>query len=100
MQSAHDNDEALEPHAGVHAHADEINNENILPTPAEPEQLRREHIAKQHAHRSEEHTSELQSPDHLVCRLLLEKKKTTRPRSRSCSLSRTTDGAPLVSVCS
>src|SRR5258708_15951255 len=30
--------------------------------------------------RSEEHTSELQSPDHLVCRLLLEKKK-TRHRS-------------------
>src|SRR5258708_19360226 len=32
-------------------------------------------------YRSEEHTSELQSPDHLVCRLLLEKKKntTTRP---------------------
>src|SRR5947208_9982715 len=34
--------------------------------------------------RSEEHTSELQSPDHLVCRLLLEKKKeqwqrTSRP---------------------
>src|SRR5207244_12753590 len=28
-------------------------------------------------HRSEEHTSELQSPDHLVCRLLLEKKKKT-----------------------
>src|SRR5258708_19229746 len=26
---------------------------------------------------SEEHTSELQSPDHLVCRLLLEKKSTT-----------------------
>ena len=26
------------------------------------------------ANRSEEHTSELQSPDHLVCRLLLEKK--------------------------
>src|SRR5258708_11171974 len=25
--------------------------------------------------RSEEHTSELQSPDHLVCRLLLEKQK-------------------------
>src|SRR5207244_4523421 len=25
-------------------------------------------------HRSEEHTSELQSPDHLVCRLLLENK--------------------------
>src|SRR6516162_164254 len=29
-------------------------------------------------HRSEEHTSELQSPCNLVCRLLLEKKKTTR----------------------
>src|SRR5207244_12686691 len=29
-------------------------------------------------HRSEEHTSELQSPDHLVCRLLLEKKKNTK----------------------
>src|SRR5438552_7155430 len=28
--------------------------------------------------RSEEHTSELQSPDHLVCRLLLEKKKMRR----------------------
>src|SRR5438552_10667685 len=30
------------------------------------------------ATRSEEHTSELQSPDHLVCRLLLEKKKATK----------------------
>src|SRR3982751_7113664 len=30
--------------------------------------------------RSEEHTSELQSPDHLVCRLLLEKK---RPQSHA-----------------
>src|SRR5258708_31368388 len=29
--------------------------------------------------RSEEHTSELQSPDHLVCRLLLEKKHYNRP---------------------
>src|SRR5258708_16771094 len=29
-------------------------------------------------YRSEEHTSELQSPDHLVCRLLLEKKKQQR----------------------
>src|SRR5256885_8705713 len=31
------------------------------------------------AHRSEEHTSELQSPCNLVCRLLLEKKKNTLP---------------------
>src|SRR5258708_29257577 len=30
---------------------------------------------KKRSRRSEEHTSELQSPDHLVCRLLLEKKK-------------------------
>src|SRR5690348_17448665 len=30
---------------------------------------------RQSAQRSEEHTSELQSPVHLVCRLLLEKKK-------------------------
>src|SRR5438552_10660672 len=30
---------------------------------------------RQNCGRSEEHTSELQSPDHLVCRLLLEKKK-------------------------
>src|SRR4051794_40922082 len=32
--------------------------------------------------RSEEHTSELQSPVHLVCRLLLEKKKTQSARPR------------------
>src|SRR6266581_8400888 len=35
-----------------------------------------------HAARSEEHTSELQSPVHLVCRLLLEKKQPTHVRSR------------------
>src|SRR5258708_13176294 len=32
--------------------------------------------------RSEEHTSELQSPDHLVCRLLLEKKKKKQTNTR------------------
>src|SRR5258708_19076581 len=39
--------------------------------------------------RSEEHTSELQSPDHLVCRLLLEKKKTRTSMGRykrTCSI--------------
>src|SRR5258708_10386093 len=36
---------------------------------------RRGHRRLQRRRRSEEHTSELQSPDHLVCRLLLEKKK-------------------------
>src|SRR5258708_9874969 len=34
--------------------------------------------------RSEEHTSELQSPDHLVCRLLLEKKK-QKEMKQECS---------------
>src|SRR5258708_15595865 len=41
--------------------------------------------------RSEEHTSELQSPDHLVCRLLLEKKTNTMPaivHPAACSLPR------------
>src|SRR5258708_25744679 len=33
--------------------------------------------------RSEEHTSELQSPDHLVCRLLLEKKKKIKKLERA-----------------
>src|SRR5207244_7533795 len=37
--------------------------------PADPQPCRRRGFQ-----RSEEHTSELQSPDHLVCRLLLEKK--------------------------
>src|SRR5438876_2274406 len=41
--------------------------------------------------RSEEHTSELQSPVHLVCRLLLEKKKTNCPkrpqRSRAAKIT-------------
>src|SRR5438552_12544297 len=32
--------------------------------------------------RSEEHTSELQSPDHLVCRLLLEKKKKSKNKTK------------------
>src|SRR5258708_38238960 len=40
-------------------------------------------VAASFVRRSEEHTSELQSPDHLVCRLLLEKKNT-----------RTADNAP------
>src|SRR5262247_4134309 len=34
------------------------------------------HVVEGHHARSEEHTSELQSLRHLVCRLLLEKKKT------------------------
>src|SRR5687768_17638369 len=37
-------------------------------------------LARQARARSEEHTSELQSRLHLVCRLLLEKKKDSEPR--------------------
>src|SRR5258708_17929322 len=37
-------------------------------------------IRKSPKQRSEEHTSELQSPDHLLCRLLLEKKKNNNQR--------------------
>src|SRR5258708_27770350 len=39
--------------------------------------------------RSEEHTSELQSPDHLVCRLLLEKKKSTSSYDQQSTTSQT-----------
>src|SRR5258708_20402788 len=45
--------------------------------PRAPLQSRGERPRLGHS-RSEEHTSELQSPDHLVCRLLLEKKKKKR----------------------
>src|SRR5688572_32299137 len=41
----------------------------------------------QHAPRSEEHTSELQSQSNLVCRLLLEKKKQTPISSKWASTS-------------
>src|SRR5437899_4347970 len=51
----------LEPRGGT--------DECTLPRRTQPSRARR-------THRSEEHTSELQSLRHLVCRLLLEKKKT------------------------
>src|SRR3989442_9405813 len=37
-------------------------------------------VGRRGRRRSEEHTSELQSRPHLVCRLLLEKKKKKQPR--------------------
>src|SRR5258708_16471657 len=43
--------------------------------------------------RSEEHTSELQSPDHLVCRLLLEKKKNNTQNSTEYNVT-----IPLLSM--
>src|SRR5438552_10215579 len=61
----------------------------IVPMTRGPERSRRLEDV-----RSEEHTSELQSPDHLVCRLLLEKKKHpcavfTRSRGRTWTRSTT-----------
>src|SRR5947208_12996789 len=50
--------------------------ETLPDTATTVSRARRECAAGCHTRRrSEEHTSELQSPDHLVCRLLLEKKK-------------------------
>src|SRR5258708_31193463 len=49
-----------------------------------------------HEGRSEEHTSELQSPDHLVCRLLLEKKK--KEQVVSIEFSSVSENAILSSV--
>src|SRR5438552_5513471 len=46
-----------------------------------------EHLLNLGCRRSEEHTSELQSPDHLVCRLLLEKKNTHRGPARPARVS-------------
>src|SRR5258708_1934790 len=51
--------------------------------------------------RSEEHTSELQSPDHLVCRLLLEKKKKIKTLylSTYTNNSRTINHVSLLRYC-
>src|SRR2546430_11952948 len=45
-------------------------------------------------HRSEEHTSELQSQSNLVCRLLLEKKKRTTTQSLQADTTQTKAGTP------
>src|SRR5258705_1843712 len=66
----------------------------VVPTPGSPAADRRAH---QHPrvghgrggrgpHRSEEHTSELQSLRHLVCRLLLEKKNQNCSELQMCDL--------------
>src|SRR5258708_29272060 len=44
--------------------------------------------------RSEEHTSELQSPDHLVCRLLLEKKKNKITLPKILKMHRSSNPTP------
>src|SRR2546429_3839376 len=61
------------------AHADRAAPDVLLPADARVRVYRHRWIARaraaRHHARSEEHTSELQSRLHLVCRLLLEKKK-------------------------
>src|SRR3989454_8305171 len=49
-------------------------------------QAAQEHPDREFLVRSEEHTSELQSPCNLVCRLLLEKKKNTSELQSPCNL--------------
>src|SRR5256885_3718721 len=46
----------------------------------------RRHVGGRRRSRSEEHTSELQSPCNLVCRLLLEKKKTITISNTWCDI--------------
>src|SRR5690348_18178876 len=49
-----------------------------------------------YSRRSEEHTSELQSPVHLVCRLLLEKKKIIRTVSFGCGVCQLSPGGESI----
>src|SRR5256885_7233528 len=54
-------------------------NLDSLPVASQAREQCNQHLCGAANRRSEEHTSELQSPCNLVCRLLLEKKKTTTP---------------------
>src|SRR5258708_39825382 len=59
----------------VHAAADVVLGQDLVHVPALHHGTdRTDDAVASGVDRSEEHTSELQSPDHLVCRLLLEKK--------------------------
>src|SRR5437870_7892435 len=51
------------------------------------------------AERSEEHTSELQSRGHLVCRLLLEKKKKNTQSTTQCHIQSTSNHNHYVLTC-
>src|SRR2546430_4851708 len=55
-------------------------------------EIERRRAARQIDHRSEEHTSELQSQSNLVCRLLLEKKKETATPPRALARARLVPG--------
>src|SRR4051794_41385357 len=63
----------------------EVGEERVEPATGAAIGVRNEHGSRRvdgGLQRSEEHTSELQSPVHLVCRLLLEKKKNLLERRR------------------
>src|SRR2546429_6481653 len=68
----------------------------IILNPAEPPLIMRDTVhcltrdEPERERRSEEHTSELQSRLHLVCRLLLEKKKTHNTRNTTTNHSTST----------
>src|SRR5690625_6088748 len=78
--------EEVVPRGVIHSHAEEIPSQSI-PTELIGATVLESHtypvssnlIGRESRGRSEEHTSELQSRGHLVCRLLLEKKKETLP---------------------
>src|SRR5258708_24010674 len=68
---------------GVEGYASDVTRTSMYGKPAEKISRAFELVRKS---RSEEHTSELQSPDHLVCRLLLEKKKNDQRYTSSACL--------------
>src|SRR5256885_11343371 len=72
----------LFPYTTLFRSSEQLAHDALRETPTErarPAQLAGSDVARA-ALRSEEHTSELQSPCNLVCRLLLEKKKITTSR--------------------
>src|SRR5258708_28287571 len=61
-------------YVAVHRHADSEDRTGDTGQRKDRSETRQRGDQQYPVQRSEEHTSELQSPDHLVCRLLLEKK--------------------------
>src|SRR3712207_7090446 len=77
FRSGRDHDEVVGPLEAVHLHEELV--ERLVLLARDVLAARRAHgvqLVDEDDRRSEEHTSELQSRQYLVCRLLLEKKKT------------------------
>src|SRR3712207_7371863 len=64
----------------------------------QPARCRVQHVDEHAVGRSEEHTSELQSRQYLVCRLLLEKKRSTRKRTHQPHLCSSVSPALATSI--